>query len=94
MHPKAGCRLHCTCRGGQHSLLALPWRNSDTLEADYCVDALDEAIYRLGPRDIMNGDQGWQFTSFAWTVSLPRSHIPNSLNSKDRYLYNIFIERL
>ncbi len=42
-------------------------RISNTLEAEFCVDALNEAIHKFGPPEIMNTDQGSQFTSFAWT---------------------------
>src|SRR6478736_10000905 len=45
----------------------LAWRVSNTLEADFCVEALDEALHRFGSPEIMNTDQGSQFTSFAWT---------------------------
>ena len=58
------------------------------------VEALNEAIYRFGPPDIMNSDQGSQFTSFAWTDRLRRSGIRISMDGKGRYLDNIFIERL
>lgn len=43
----------------------LAWRISNTLEADFCVEALNEAVHRFGPPEIMNSDQGSQFTSFA-----------------------------
>jgi putative transposase len=50
----------------------LAWRISNTLEADFCVEALNEAIHRFGPPEIMNTDQGSQFPSFAWTDRLKR----------------------
>ena len=50
----------------------LAWRISNTLEADFCVEALNEAIHEFGPPEIMNTDQGSQFTSFAWTDRLKR----------------------
>jgi putative transposase len=43
----------------------LAWRISNTLEADFCVEAMNEVIHRFGPPEIMNADQGAQFTSFA-----------------------------
>jgi putative transposase len=43
----------------------LAWRISNTLEADLCVEALNKAIHKFGPPEIMNTDQGSQFTSFA-----------------------------
>ncbi|MCF7698026.1 IS3 family transposase [Loktanella sp. M215] len=77
-----------------HTRRVLAWRISNTLDADFCVDALNEAIYRFGPPDIMNSDQGSQFTSFAWTDRLRRSGVRISMDGKGRYLDNIFIERL
>lgn len=47
-----------------HTRKMLTWRISITLEADFCVEALNEAITRFGPPEIMNTDQGSQFTSF------------------------------
>jgi putative transposase len=72
----------------------LAWRISNTLEADFCVEAMNEAIHRFGPPEIMNTDQGAQFTSFAWIDRLRRSGVRISMDGKGRYLDNIFIERL
>ena len=72
----------------------LAWRISNTLEADFCVEALNEAIHRFGPPEIMNTDQGSQFTSFAWTDRLKQVGTKISMDGKARYLDNIFIERL
>ena len=72
----------------------LAWRISNTLEADFCVAALNEAIHKFGPPEIMNTDQGSQFTSFAWTDRLRRSTIRISMDGKGRFLDNIFVERL
>ncbi len=77
-----------------HTRKVLSWRISNTLEADFCVDALNEAILRFGPPEIMNTDQGSQFTSFAWTDRLRRTGIRVSMDGKGRFLDNIFIERL
>ena len=71
----------------------LAWRISNTLEADFCVEALNEAIHRFGPPEIMNTDQGSQFTSFAWTDRLKRIGTRISMDGKGRCLDNIFIER-
>ncbi len=65
-----------------------------SVQADFCVEALNEALHRFGPPDIMNSDQGSQFTSFAWTDRLRRSGIRISMDGKGRSLDNIFIERL
>ena len=72
----------------------LAWRISNTLEADFCVEALNEAIHKFGPPEIMNTDQGSQFTSFAWTDRLKRVGTRISMDGKGRCLDNIFIERL
>jgi putative transposase len=77
-----------------HSRKVLAWRISNTLEADFCVAALNEAIHKFGPPEIMNTDQGSQFTSFAWTDRLRRSTIRISMDGKGRFLDNIFVERL
>jgi len=77
-----------------HSRRVLSWRLSNTLEAEFCADALDEAIARFGPPEIMNTDQGSQFTAFAWTDRLRRAGVRISMDGKGRFLDNIFIERL
>ncbi|GLT08391.1 hypothetical protein GCM10007928_06220 [Sulfitobacter porphyrae] len=77
-----------------HTRKVLAWRISNTLEADFCVDALNEAIARFGLPEIMNSDQGSQFTSFAWTSRLRRSGVRISMDGKGRFLDNIFVERL
>ena len=91
-----------------HTRKVLAWRISNTLEADFCVEALNEAIHRFGKPEIMNTDQGSQFTSFAWTDRLRRSGVRISMDGKGRFLpswdiaaqcpagqrINIFVERL
>ena len=77
-----------------HSRRVLSWRLSNTLEAEFCVEALNEAIRLHGPPEIMNTDQGSQFTAFVWTDRLRRSGIRISMDGKGRFLDNIFIERL
>nr|WP_264212261.1 IS3 family transposase [Leisingera thetidis] len=77
-----------------HTRKVLAWRISNTLEADFCVEALNEAIHKFGPPEIMNTDQGSQFTSFAWTDRLRRSGVRISMDGKGRFLDNIFVERL
>ena len=72
----------------------LAWRISNTLEAEFCLEALNEAIHKFGPPEIMNTDQGSQFTSFDWTNRLRRAKTRISMDGKARYLDNIFIERL
>ena len=72
----------------------LAWRFSNTLEADFCAEALNEAIHKFSPPEIINIDQGSQFTSFAWTDRLKRVGTRISMDGKGRCLDNVFIERL
>jgi putative transposase len=77
-----------------HTRRVLAWRISNTLDAGFCVEALNEAIHKFGPPHIMNTDQGSQFTSFAWTDRLRRSNVRISMDGKGRFFDNIFVERL
>jgi len=77
-----------------HTRKVLAWRISNTLEADFCIEALNEAVHKFGPPEIMNTDQGSQFTSFAWTDRLRRMRVRISMDGKGRFLDNIFVERL
>lgn len=77
-----------------HTRKVLSWRISNTLETDFCVEALNEAFHKFGPPEIMNTDQGSQFTSFAWTDRLKRVGTRISMDGKGRFLDNIFVERL
>jgi len=72
----------------------LAWRLSNTMEAAFCVDALEEAIDRYGKPDIFNTDQGSQFTSWDFTQKLKRAGIRISMDGKGRWLDNVFVERL
>ncbi|RAK25966.1 putative transposase [Falsochrobactrum ovis] len=72
----------------------LSWRLSNTMEADFCVAALEEAIARHGRPDIFNTDQGSQFTSFAFTTTLKDAGIRISMDGRGRWMDNVFIERL
>ena len=72
----------------------LAWRLSNTLDASFCTEALEEAIRNFGTPDIFNTDQGSQFTSDAF-VGILRSHgIAISMDGKGRWLDNVFVERL
>jgi putative transposase len=66
----------------------LTWRLSNTLEAEFCLEALNEAIHKFGPPEIMNTDQGSQFTSFDWTDRLKQAKTKISMDGKARYLDN------
>ena len=68
--------------------------SANTLEADVCIEAPNEAIVKYGPPEIMNTDQRSQCTSFVWTERLRRSGVRISMDGKGRFLDNIFVERL
>ena len=72
----------------------LAWRLSNTLEAGFCVDCLDEALRAHARPEIFNSDQGVQFTSEAFTGVLLREGIAISMDGRGRALDNIFVERL
>ena len=70
------------------------WRLSTSLHADFCVDALEEALDCYGKPEIFNTDQGAQFTSEAFTSVLLDAKITISMDGKGRCMDNVFIERL
>ena len=72
----------------------LAWRLSNTLDADFCIEALDEAMARYGRPEIFNTDQGSQFTSFGFTSILKDAGVAISMDGRGRCMDNIFIERL
>jgi len=77
-----------------HSRKVLSWKLSNTLETDFCVAALEEALSKYGTPDIFNTDQGCQFTSFIFTNILHSNGIRISMDGRGRWLDNVFIERL
>ena len=77
-----------------YSRKVLSWRISNTLDAEFCVQALMEAIDRYGIPNIFNTDQGSQFTSFQFTNILKNHEIKISMDGKGRWIDNVFIERL
>ena len=77
-----------------NSRRVLSWQLSNTLEADCCVAALQEAIEKYGCPSIFNTDQGSQFTSADWIDELKANHIKISMDGKGRWMDNVFIERL
>jgi transposase InsO family protein len=72
----------------------LSWRLSITMEAGFCVEALEEALAKHGKPEIFNTDQGSQFTSLAFTGVLIRSDIAISMDGKGSWRDNVFVERL
>jgi putative transposase len=77
-----------------YSRRVLAWRLSITMETDFCVEALQEAIDLYGKPEIFNSDQGVQFTAETFIETLSTQGIQISMDGKGRYLDNIFIERL
>ena len=76
-----------------YSRYVLSWRLSNTMDTEFCLDALEEALSE-GPPDIFNTDQGAQFTSEAFTGLLERRGVTVSMDGKGSYTDNLFIERL
>lgn len=76
-----------------HSRYVLSYRISNTLNADFCVDALREAL-KYGTPEIFNTDQGTQFTSQDFIEELKKRNISISMDGRGRCLDNIFVERL
>ena len=76
-----------------HSRYVVAWRLSNTLEANFCVEALQGALGRGRP-GIFNTDQGSQFTSREFTQVLQDHEVRISMDGKGRYADNIFVERL
>ena len=72
----------------------LAWRISNTLETDACVEALEEALLCYGAPEILNTDQGAQYTSEAFTARLKGKGVQISMDGKGRWIDNVFVERL
>jgi putative transposase len=72
----------------------LAFRLSNTLTADFCVEALMEALAKFGRPEIFNTDQGAQFTSQEWIEVLNAAGVAISMDGKGRWIDNVFIERL
>ena len=76
-----------------HTRKILSWKISNSLETDFCIQALKEAISIYGPPEIFNTDQGCQFTSDEFTGVLENHGIKISMDGKGRWKDNVFIER-
>ena len=72
----------------------LAWRLSNTMDAGFCIEALNEALSKYGKPEIFNTDQGSQFTSYDFTGVLKGAEITISMDGRGRCMDNIFIERL
>ena len=77
-----------------YSRRVLAWRLSITMEADFCVEALEEALARHGRPSIFNTDQGSQFTSQEFTAVLLGAGIAISMDGNGAWRDNVFVERL
>jgi putative transposase len=76
------------------SRAVLSWRLSNTMDASFCVEALEEALARYGRPEIFNTDQGSQFTGVAFTSVLINAGVRISMDGRGRWMDNVFIERL
>jgi putative transposase len=72
----------------------LAWRVSNTMDVEFCLEALEEALARYGRPEIFNTDQGSQFTSPRFTGVLQRAGVRISMDGRGRWMDNVFIERL
>ncbi len=77
-----------------YSRRVLSWKLSNTMDTQFCLDAVEEAIVRHGKPEIMNTDQGSQFTSQAFTGLLKDNDIRISMDGKGAWRDNVFVERL
>jgi putative transposase len=76
-----------------YSRYVINWRLSNTMDSQFCLDMLEEAL-GMGKPEIFNTDQGPQFTSQAWTGRLLSAGVKVSMDGKGRCLDNVFVERL
>ena len=72
----------------------LAWRLSNTMEAEFCVETLEDALAKHGNPGIFNSDQGSQFTGTAFTGVLIKNGIKISMDGKGAWRDNVFVERL
>ena len=72
----------------------LAWRLSNTMDTEFCIEAVEEALAKYGKPEIFNSDQGSQFTSPRFTQVLKQVSVKISMDGKGRWMDNVFIERL
>jgi putative transposase len=92
--PMARGFAYLVCVMDWASRKVLSFRLSNTLDASFCIEALEEALERYGAPEIMNTDQGSQFTSEGFTSVLEANNVKISMDGRGRWLDNVFIERL
>ena len=71
----------------------LAWRLSNTMDVEFCIEALEEALARHGRPEIFNTDQGSQFTSPRFTRVLQDAAVKISMDGRGRWMDNVMIER-
>ena len=76
-----------------YSRRVLCWLISNSMDASFCVDCLEDALRHHGKPEAFNSDQGSQFTSAAFTDGLKLKHVTISMDGRGRALDNIFVER-
>lgn len=91
--PMAKGFMYLTAIMDVYSRKILSWGISNSLEAKWCKGVLEEAIAKYGKPEIMNSDQGCQYTSALWTQFLEQQGIKISMDGKGRALDNVWIER-
>jgi len=77
-----------------YSRKVLSWRISNSMDASFCVNCLEDALRNHGKPKVFNSDQGSQFTSTVFTDVLKREGVAISMDGRGRALDNIFVERL
>jgi len=77
-----------------YSRRVLSWRLSNTMETNFCVEALEEAMQRFGRPEIFNTDQGAQFTADDFTRPLRDAGVAISMDGRGRWIDNVFVERV
>ena len=92
--PMARGFVYLTCVVDWFTRRVLSWRLSITMEVDFCLEAVEEAIAKHGPPGIFNTDQGSQFTSTAFTGLLLKTGVQISMDGRGSWRDNVFVERL
>jgi putative transposase len=92
--PMAHGFVYCVAIVDWYSRMVLSWRLSNTMDASFCVDALEQGLRRYGTPEIFNSDQGAQFTDGDFIAVLERSGTRISMDGKGRWRDNVFVERL
>jgi len=86
--------LYCVAVMDWATRKVLAWRVSNTMDVEFCIEALQEAMARFGRPEIFNTDQGSQFTSPRFTGVLQAAGVRISMDGRGRWMDNVFIERL